>query len=388
MLKRGLFGMELRHQAVITGFLYVVIGLIGLIFGFILFTNPEKFVDTMIDSEKQWELRETKLEKENRMEVEKQLDEVIQNLKSHTDEATQTIKTIEVIATVEAIDSNDYQEDGTNVDLWSDQQYIDDDASNNEEFALDEEIPKYEDANEHRNNMTTSDDSKEDVIENEKPSLELGDYDTEDRDIEAANQTESKVETVDHSEESGEDSFSNLTSYQDTKTNTLKYSHFHQLIRYVENYGLEVIVASFLRLICSAMLVVGARNNREWLVVPWVVEECAEMLTVILYLFLQTAKNGSWSVNGVLMFIVIYFLGSYFVYSVASYHSLLRRMSKQSQEVISSVCQGGFQAGSNYQRLEDECWQMPSLPADGESGFRRESKVTVDETDDYVLYVK
>ena len=53
------------------------------------------------------------------MGVEKQLDEVIQNLKSHTDEANQTIKTIEVNGTVEAIDSNDYQEDGTNVDLWS-----------------------------------------------------------------------------------------------------------------------------------------------------------------------------------------------------------------------------------------------------------------------------
>merc|ERR1712080_531331 len=67
--------------------------------------------------------------------------------------------------------------------------------------------------------------------------------------------------------------------------------------------------------------------------------------------------SNSWTVSGGAMFVVLYMVGGYCMYSVASYHGILRRMNQHSREIISSVSQGGFQSGMNYQRLEEECWQ-------------------------------
>ncbi|XP_023339628.1 uncharacterized protein LOC111709918 isoform X2 [Eurytemora carolleeae] len=160
----------------------------------------------------------------------------------------------------------------------------------------------------------------------------------------------------------------------------------------IQNEGLEVMISSLFRLCCSSLLIMGARSGRPWFLVPWLVEECIEMAGGALQFLLHMSRNGGWTFIGLLLISLLYALGAYFIFSVYSFHSKLRWMSRQSHEVISSVSQGGFQAGLNYQRLEDECWQTdPNLAREFDlrnSGFVRESKISVEEPDDYVLYVK
>lgn len=171
-----------------------------------------------------------------------------------------------------------------------------------------------------------------------------------------------------------------------------KTRHYYQLISYLQNEGVEAMIAFLLKLVCSILLIAGARTARAWFLVPWMVEELVEMVGSLLQLMVSAARNGLWSLGALAMLAVLYVASGYFLYSVASYHRLLLRMSKQSQEVISSVSQGGFQQGLSYQRLEDDCWQS-TLSVEfkdraREPGFVREAKVNVDDNDEHVLYVQ
>ena len=46
------------------------------------------------------------------------------------------------------------------------------------------------------------------------------------------------------------------------------------------------------------------------------------------------------SLGGLLMGVLFYLLGCYFLYTVASFHNLLRRMNKNSSMIVASVSQG------------------------------------------------
>jgi len=177
--------------------------------------------------------------------------------------------------------------------------------------------------------------------------------------------------------------------------------HLMQLIKHIQGDGVEVLIESALSLTCSLVLLHGVRTNRHWLLLPWLIDTVMEMVAGFLQVTIQAARE-QWTMTtarilGVLLF---YFLGGYCLYSVASYQVLLRRMNKNSDQIINSVCQaGGFQdlvGGRNYRRLEEEVWQSePNLGeelrrAEPQHGFTREKKVEDDrpDQDEHVLYVQ
>jgi len=170
--------------------------------------------------------------------------------------------------------------------------------------------------------------------------------------------------------------------------------HYKKLIHYIKNEGIEAIIGSFLKLFCSILLIRGARLGKPWFLVPWMVEECIEMIGGFIHFSIQAARNNEWSLGGLLLGILFYLLGGYFLYTVASFHQLLRRMNTNSSMIVASVSQGvtgGFQSGLNYQRLEEDCWQSrPNLASEfAAPGFVREKKVdTEEDADEHVLYVQ
>jgi len=164
--------------------------------------------------------------------------------------------------------------------------------------------------------------------------------------------------------------------------------HYQQIISYLKNEGIEATIGSSLKLLCSVFLIQGVRSRSPWLLVPWLVEESIEMVGGFIHFTVQAARNREWSVSSVILGILFYILGCYFLYSVASYHSMLRRMNKNSTMIVASVSQGvtGFQYDMNYHRLEEGCWQSrPNLDQE----FRTEKKIEVeDDGDEHVLYVQ
>jgi len=177
--------------------------------------------------------------------------------------------------------------------------------------------------------------------------------------------------------------------------------HLRELTKHIQGDGVEVLIESVLSLTCSLILLHGVRTNRHWLLLPWLIDTMMEMVAGFLQVTVQAARE-QWAMSttqilGVLLF---YFLGGYCLYSVASYQVLLRRMNKNSDQIINSVCQGGgFQdlvGGRNYHRLEEEVWQSePNLGeelrrAQPQEGFSREKKVADDrhDQDEHVLYVQ
>jgi len=170
-------------------------------------------------------------------------------------------------------------------------------------------------------------------------------------------------------------------------------------MQHLENEGLEAIVGSFLKLLCSVILFQGVRNSRHLFLLPWLVEESIEMITGIVFFILQESSSDRWSPLSFLLGLIFYILGGYFLYSVASYYDILRRRKNNSDIIVQSVSQGvtgGHQAGMNYQRLEEEAWQSePNLSSEfnrgldeRDGGFRREKKIGDDENDEHVLYVQ
>jgi len=185
---------------------------------------------------------------------------------------------------------------------------------------------------------------------------------------------------------------------------------YHKLIKYIKKEGIEAIIGSLLKLFCSILLVKGARmvhlnvcfsfsnkylcKGKPWFLIPWLVEETIEMVGGFIHFTIQAARNKEWSIGGLLLGLLFYILGCYFLYTVASFHTLLRRMNKNSSMIVASVSQGvtgGFQSGLNYQRLEEECWQSePNIASEFSApGFIREKKVDLEEDgDEHVLYVQ
>merc|ERR1719209_413201 len=178
--------------------------------------------------------------------------------------------------------------------------------------------------------------------------------------------------------------------------------HLRQLVKHIQGDGVEVLIESALSLTCSLVLLHGVRTNRHWLLLPWLLDTMMEMVAGFLQVTVQAAREQwAMSTTQILGVVLFYFLGGYCLYSVASYQVLLRRMNKNSDQIINSVCQaGGFQdlvGGRNYRRLEEEVWQSePNLGqelrrAQPQDGFTREKKVGDEghaDQDEHVLYVQ
>merc|ERR1711973_818636 len=166
----------------------------------------------------------------------------------------------------------------------------------------------------------------------------------------------------------------------------------------IKDQGVEVIVAGFLKLICSLLLFLGVRSSTQWLLLPWLVEETVEMVGGLVLLVINIFKSPSWEVTTTVFGLLFYSIGAYFLFSVWSLYVVIKRKKRNADMVVQSVSQvsGPFQTGMNYQRLEEECWQSePNLASEFRSakdmsgGFIREKKVNLeDENDEHVLYVQ
>jgi len=316
MMKKGIFGCDLKHQVTVIGVTYCALSILGIAFGFLLVDRPEKFAD-----QKLRENADRKLAVENEIVFDN-----LENSEEDTNNATVRDESAEI--SIENWDEDDIKE-------YSEENF--------------DEI-----ANLTRRRRNTE---KENYY-----------HDGLQKDIEAENAPE------------------DIEPSAETKS-------YRKIIRYIKNEGIEAIIGSFLKLFCSALLIHGSRSSKPWLLVPWLVEESIEMVGGFIHFTIQAARNNQWSIGGLLMGVLFYLLGCYFLYTVASFHNLLRRMNKNSSMIVASVSQGvgGFQSGLNYQRLEEECWQSePNLASEfGAAGFVREKKVDLEEDgDEHVLYVQ
>jgi len=481
MLKRGVCGVDLRHQVVVIGFLYTALAIFGFVFGFMVLQNPEYFANKATARQRDWEVQEEQRLDDTRLENEEELNQILSNINQENGGDKGKLKSYDPLQESQWKDPAEkpaYQEDQDKGELIKDLDKLTKEQKEKQEETREEETTAIESEKEgelvisdpdpipddlasYRNNAgqetenTSNEEEEEGTNDNtdydyeslsEKDSSsqietavtnEVNDqnniaaYDSEDSeendnddeiekeadnnggdsedlgsDVQNSIVAEEKVnnnesteeENAEENEESFEQESSTVVqnSEADPATNSKKLHRFYVLLNYIQKEGVEVMIASLLKFVCSALLIMGARRGWAWFLVPWLVEEVFEMVGGMLQLITNAVREGSMTFGSSLLMMGIYLLGGYFIYSVASYHFLLKRMSKQSMEVISSVSQGnlgGFQVGLNYQRLdEDVCWQAePNLAMefkDRESGFVRESRLDVEENDDYVLYVK
>lgn len=73
---------------------------------------------------------------------------------------------------------------------------------------------------------------------------------------------------------------------------------------------------------------------------PWLVQQSFECLISVGLFFIQLVSGHKFSFLQVISFLAYLMISSYFIYSVLSHYILLRRMDKNSAQVISSVMEG------------------------------------------------
>lgn len=373
MLKKGLCGVDLRHQVAVIGILYSALSIFGVIFGFVLLESPEQFTSKLQTVRTEQELAQDAAAAGGRW------DEALAGLSSTTEvnkDENVGVKKYDSLEAV-AINITDMSPSSSpNLDETMGQE-LDRAAT-----AVSGIVP--DSAAVDGTGLSRAATVPPELLDQALKSnddISVMKYKTADADQEVAGADNEKSEDTSLSE--------NISRPPTLSENT---RHYYQLIRYLQNEGVEAIIACLIKLVCSILLIAGARTMRPWFLVPWMVEELVEMVGSFMQLTVTAARSGQWSLGGLAMLSVIYVAGGYIVYSVISYHRLLLRMSKQSQEVISSVCQGGFQSGLNYQRLEEDCWQS-TLSVEyrdraRDAGFVREAKVGMDDNDEHVLYVQ
>jgi len=334
-MKRGILGCDLKHQVTVIGVTYCALCILGIIFGSLLLDRPESFADQ-------------KLRKNADIDIaEKRQIDILTSMTTDNINTTLSGENDEMY-------SSDEEDIAESLMEYSD---IVDDIDGSEDDDIAESLLEYSEENF---------DSFENVTIKESNDNQNGTL-KEDNDV------EERMEEIEPSAES---------------------KNYKRIIRYIKNEGIEAIIGSFLKLFCSILLIKGARLGKPWLLVPWLVEETIEMVGGFIHFTIQAVGNNEWSLGGLLMGVLFYLLGCYFLYTVASFHNLLRRMNKNSSMIVASVSQGvtgGFQSGLNYQRLEEECWQSePNLATEfGSAGFVREKKVDLEEDgDEHVLYVQ
>jgi len=346
MMKKGLLGCNLLNQVIVIGVAYCVLSVMGIVFGFLLVAHPQKFSGVA-------------------QTPQETIPRGVSEFNSSVEDDQMAV--VEESRTASAEIEEDEEVTAEEDLMYRDEVFEEGDAENGQN-AEDEKgnlsAEEAFDVDDQEQETEVTQEAEDGIEENAKDLLE--------EDIE-----------VPQSAEKEED------------------RHLRQLIKHIEGDGVEVLIESALSLTCSLILLHGVRTNRHWLLLPWLLDTMMEMVAGFLQVTVQAARE-QWTMStthilGVLLF---YFLGGYCLYSVASYQVLLRRMNKNSDQIINSVCQaGGFQdlvGGRNYRRLEEEVWQSePNLGeelqrAQPQHGFSREKKVGDNrpDQDEHVLYVQ
>jgi len=330
-MKKGLLGCNLANQVIVIGIAFSALSLMGIIFGFLLVSHPEKFSGVQQTS---YETMPTG----------------VAGFTSPAEEEQSTIIQ-QAIGSADTISKSDE---------------IVEDASDNaeEDLMYNDEIFEEEES---------TDRTEIDTYTSERPFEE---------------------QQLDSTEDSLEE---DIVIEQPIE----EQQYLKRLLRHIQGEGVEVLIEGALSLTCSLILLHGVRTNRHWLLLPWLIDTLLEMVAGFLQVSVQAVRE-QWKMTPgrILGILVFYFLGGYCLYSVASYQVLLRRMNKNSDQIINSVCQGGgFQdlvGGRNYRRLEEEVWQSePNLGEElrrvqAQDGFSREKKVGGPEQDqdEHVLYIQ
>jgi len=360
MLKKGLFNSDLKHQTLVIGFLYAGLAIFGLFYGIVLlqYSVTETYTN---NGEVEWNKIGSQIE-ESQKATEKYLSSLLDNRKTVINRKRENVTAISAIE-----------------GMLGEASSIDDDVEtilhhSEEELNGSPNLLQSHDNATFNNTVDSNDLDLDESIEN---TLNIS------REITNVTQISTEIPI--------ESDVLTLTSEESFTTSITVPKHVKQLDSLLDNEGIEAIFASIVRLACSIVLILGVKSGQHWFLIPWIVVESIEMAAFLFKLIVKVAVHGSWSLMGIFMLILLYVLGGYFLYSVVSFHSLLRRMSKQSKEVITSVSHGGFQSDMNYRKLQDDTWVIdPPLAvefSDRDSGFTRE-KITSEENDDYVLYVK
>jgi len=332
MMKKGLLGCNLANQVIVIGIAFSALSLMGIIFGFLLVSHPEKFSGVQQTS---YETMPTGVAAGFNASAEEEQSTIIEQAIGSTDAISNNDKIIEN-------NSDNAEEDLMyNDEIFDEEEttYSTEIDTNTSERPFEEQQPD-----------STEDSLEEDII------------------------IEQPIE---------------------------EQQYLKRLLRHIQGEGVEVLIEGALSLTCSLILLHGVRTNRHWLLLPWLIDTLLEMVAGFLQVSVQAVRE-QWKMTPgrILGILVFYFLGGYCLYSVASYQVLLRRMNKNSDQIINSVCQGGgFQdlvGGRNYRRLEEEVWQSePNLGEElrrvqAQEGFSREKKVGGPEQDqdEHVLYIQ
>jgi len=331
MMKKGLLGCNLANQVIVIGIAFSALSLMGIIFGFLLVSHPEKFSGVQQTS---YETMPTGVAGFTSPAEEEQ-STIIQQTIGSTDTISKNYKMIED-------DSDNAEEDL----MYNDEIFDEEESTDRTEIDTYTSERPFEEQQ-----LDSTEDSLEEDIVIEQPIEEQ--------------------------------------------------QYLKRLLRHIQGEGVEVLIEGALSLTCSLILLHGVRTNRHWLLLPWLIDTLLEMVAGFLQVSVQAVRE-QWKMTPgrILGILVFYFLGGYCLYSVASYQVLLRRMNKNSDQIINSVCQGGgFQdlvGGRNYRRLEEEVWQSePNLGEElrrvqAQDGFSREKKVGGPEQDqdEHVLYIQ
>lgn len=315
-MKKGLLGCNLANQVIVIGIAFSALSLMGIIFGFLLVSHPEKFSGVQQTS---YETMPTGVAAGFTSPAGEEQSTIIQQTIGSTDTISKNYKMIED-------DSDNAEEDL----MYNDEIFDEEESTDRTEIDTYTSERPFEEQR-----LDSTEDSLEEDIVIEQPIEEQ--------------------------------------------------QYLKRLLRHIQGEGVEVLIEGALSLTCSLILLHGVRTNRHWLLLPWLIDTLLEMVAGFLQVSVQAVRE-QWKMTPgrILGILVFYFLGGYCLYSVASYQVLLRRMNKNSDQIINSVCQGGgFQdlvGGRNYRRLEEEVWQSePNLGEElrrvqAPDGFSREKK--------------
>jgi len=131
--------------------------------------------------------------------------------------------------------------------------------------------------------------------------------------------------------------------------------HYEQLIRHIQNEGLEMILVSMITILCSGMLIMGSKHARSFWFIPWIAQQSFDLMVAV-FIYLTRGFHGSAAhiFADFFAFLIYFGFNGYTIFSVMSHYILLKKMSNHSQVIINSVAGAGYtDSGVNYERLSE-----------------------------------
>lgn len=135
---------------------------------------------------------------------------------------------------------------------------------------------------------------------------------------------------------------------------SLERNHFHQTRAHLIREGIEMVFGSLINIALSVFVIYGVVKSRSMWLMPWLVIQIVEIVIGGGFFLVNIMSGANISVSGTLSMLIIFMLCGYMTYTVMSYYMVMRRQSKHSANIISSVMEGnsyGMGSGVNYEQL-------------------------------------